>query len=71
MSFNQSSYEAMKDDGSVTMVVLLSQSSSIPFQLTINTTDVTAESKHAVIIDNVHTVYLRMCLQILVISMKA
>ena len=71
VSFSQSSYEAMEDDGSVTMVVLLSQSSSIPFQLTINTTDVTAESKHVIIIDNVHTVYLRMCSQILVTSMKA
>ena len=68
MSFNQSSYEAMEDDGSVTMVILLSQSSSIPFQLTISTIDVTAESKYAIINDNVHV---SMCLQMLVISMKA
>ena len=43
VSFSQPSYGVMEDDGTVTIDILLSQSSSVPFQVVINTTDVTAE----------------------------
>ena len=45
MSFNQSSYDVMEDDGTVTLVISLSQTSSVPFEVTVNTMDVTAMSK--------------------------
>ena len=42
MSFSQSSYDVMEDDGRVTLMIRLSQVSSVPFQVTINTMDGTA-----------------------------
>ena len=42
MSFNQSSYGVMEDDGTVTLTLEFSQPSSEPFQVTINTMDGTA-----------------------------
>ena len=42
MSFSQSSYEVMKDDGRVTLMIRLSQPSSVPFQVIVNAMDVTA-----------------------------
>ena len=45
MSFNQSSYEVMEDDGTVILAISLSQTSSVLFEVTVNTMDVTAMSK--------------------------
>ena len=45
MSFSQSSYEVMEDDGIVTLTLQLSQMSSVPFEVTVNTMDVTAVGK--------------------------
>ena len=45
MSFSQSSYEVMEDDGTVTLTLQLSQMSSVPFEVTVNTMDVTAVGK--------------------------
>ena len=45
MSFSQSSYGVMEDDGTVTLVISLSQTSSVPFQITVNTMDLTAVGK--------------------------
>ena len=45
MSFSQSSYGVMEDDGTVTLVISLSQTSSVPFEVTVNTVDVTAMSE--------------------------
>ena len=42
MNFNQSLYEVMEDDGEITLTLDLSQASSVPFNVTINTIDVTA-----------------------------
>ena len=42
MSFSQSSYGVREDDGTVTLMIRLSQLSSVPFQVTVNTTNVTA-----------------------------
>ena len=42
MSFNQSSYGVMEDDGTVNIIIVLSQTSSVQFQVMISTTDVTA-----------------------------
>ena len=42
VSFNQSSYEVMEDNGTVSLVIALSQPSSMPFEVTINVVDVTA-----------------------------
>ena len=42
MNFNQSSYEVMENDSLVTLSLELSQVSSVPFNVTINTMDVTA-----------------------------
>ena len=42
MSFNQSSYGVMEDDGTVNIMIVLSQTSSVQFQIMIVTTDVTA-----------------------------
>ena len=42
MSFGQSSYGVMEDDGTVRLVLTLTQTSSVPFEVTVNTTDVTA-----------------------------
>ena len=42
MSFSQSSYRVMEDDGTVTLMITLSQQSSVPFQVIVNTMDVTA-----------------------------
>ena len=42
MSFNQSSYGVMEDDGTVNIMIVLSQKSSVQFQVMINKTDVTA-----------------------------
>ena len=48
MSFSQSLYEVMEDDGTVTLMITLSQVSSVPFQVTVNTTNVTAVGEYAV-----------------------
>ena len=45
MSFIQSSYEVMEDDGTVTLTLQLSRMSSVPFVITVNTMDVTAVGK--------------------------
>ena len=42
MNFSQSSYGVMEDDGRVTLMIRLSQPSSVPFQVIVNTMDVTA-----------------------------
>ena len=42
MSFHQSSYGVIEDDGTVNIMIVLSQTSSVQFQITISTTDVTA-----------------------------
>ena len=42
LNFNQSLYGVMEDDGTVTMAMILSQSSSVQFQVIINATDFTA-----------------------------
>ena len=46
MSFNQSSYGVMEDDGTVKIMIVLSQTSSVQFQITISTTNVTAVGKY-------------------------
>ena len=45
VSFNQSSYEVMEDDGTVSLVIALSQPSSVTFQVSIGTMNVTAVGK--------------------------
>ena len=45
MSFSEASYGVMEDDGTVTLVISLSQTSSVSFEVTVNTMDVTAMSK--------------------------
>ena len=42
VKFNQSSYEVMEDDGSVTIMILLSQVSLVQFEVVINPMDLTA-----------------------------
>ena len=42
MNFNQTSYGVMEDDGTVNITIVLSQTSSVQFEIMINTTDVTA-----------------------------
>ena len=42
MSFNQSSYGVMEDDGTVNIMIVLSQTSSVQFQIMISTINVTA-----------------------------
>ena len=42
MSFNQSSYGVMKDVGTVNIMIVFSQTSSVQFEVMISTTDVTA-----------------------------
>ena len=42
MSFSQSLYGVMEDDGRVTLIIRLSQPSSVPFQVIVNTMDGTA-----------------------------
>ena len=42
MGFNQSSYGVMEDDGTMNIMIVLSQTSSVQFEVTISTTDVTA-----------------------------
>ena len=49
VSFSQSSYEVMEDDGTVTLTLQLSQMSSAPFEVTVNTMDVAAIGKWHVI----------------------
>ena len=45
VSFNQSSYEVMEDNGTVSLVIALSQPSSVPFEVSIGTMNVTAVGK--------------------------
>ena len=47
--FSQSSYEVMEGDGTVTLTIQLSQMSSVPFEVTVNTMDVTAVGKWNII----------------------
>ena len=42
VSFSQSSYGVMEDDGRVTLMIRLSQLSPVPFQVTVDTMNVTA-----------------------------
>ena len=42
MNFSQLSCGVMEDDGRVTLMIRLSQPSSVPFQVIVNTMDVTA-----------------------------
>ena len=49
VNFKQSSYEVTESD-TVTITIVLNQPSSIPFQVAINTTDITATGKVLVII---------------------
>ena len=42
VSFSQSSYGVLEDDGSVTIVIMLSEASLVQFQVEINTRNVTA-----------------------------
>ena len=42
MSFSQSSYGVTEDNGSVTIMISLSQKSSLPFTVNISTIDLTA-----------------------------
>ena len=42
MSFSQSSYGVMEDNGSVTIIILLSQPSSVQFEVEISTVEFTA-----------------------------
>jgi len=46
VTFNQSSYEVIEYDESVTIAILLSQPSSVPFQVVINVTDLTTKSTY-------------------------
>ena len=48
MSFNQSSYGVVEDDGTVTLMITLSQQSLVPFQVTVNTTNVTTVGQYTV-----------------------
>ena len=43
VNFDQSTYGVMESDSTASLVILLSQPSSIPFQVVINTIDVTAK----------------------------
>ena len=49
MRFSHSSYGVMEDGGTVMLVLELSQMSSVPFQVTITTMDVTAEGKYTLV----------------------
>ena len=42
MSFNQSSYGITEDDGTVTLTLVLSEASTVTFEVTVSTIDVTA-----------------------------
>ena len=42
MSFNQSTYGIMEDDGTVNTMIVLSQTSSVQFEVMISATDITA-----------------------------
>ena len=46
MSFSQSSYGVMEDGGTVTLMITLSQPSSLPFQVIVNTMNVTAVGEY-------------------------
>ena len=39
----------MEDDGTVTLVIALSQPSSVPFKVTIETVDMTALSEYVIV----------------------
>ena len=39
----------MEDDGTVTLVIALSQPSSVPFEVTIETVDMTALSEYVIV----------------------
>ena len=45
VSFDQSLYGVMEDNGTVSLVIALSQPSSLPFQVIVETIDVTAAGK--------------------------
>ena len=42
VTFNQSSYGVIEYDGTVTIMMIFSQPSSVEFQVTINVSDITA-----------------------------
>ena len=46
VNFNQSSYGVMENDGSVTVMILLSQASLVQFEVGINSMDLTATGKN-------------------------
>ena len=54
VSFNQSSYGVMEDDGTVSLVIALSQPSSVPFEVIVQTINVTAVGEYAHSIFYVH-----------------
>ena len=48
MNFNQSSYEVMEDDGAVNIMIVLSQISSVQFEVMISATDITTGGMYIV-----------------------
>ena len=50
VSFSRSSYEVMEDNGTVSLVIALSQPSSVPFEVSIGTMNVTAVGKYIYVI---------------------
>ena len=54
MSFSQSSYGVMEDDGRVTLIIRLSQLSSVPFQVIVNIMNVTAVGEYTVAKTRLH-----------------
>ena len=52
MNFNQSSYGVMEDDGAVNIMIILSQASSVEFQVMISTTYITAVGMSMYIYDH-------------------
>ena len=46
VSFNQSSYEVLEDNGTVSLLIALSQPSSVSFEVSVDTMNVTAVGKY-------------------------
>ena len=59
MSFSQSSYGIMEDSGSVTIMILLSQTSPVRFKVEINTVELTTTG--IVIVNDVNTYVVLAC----------
>ena len=71
VTFRQPSYRVMEDSGSVTVMILLSQSLPVPFQVEINTIDVTAKSNNRKLLILFICMYVCMWLQISLITLEA